>query len=107
MVEGGPPAVLSQRHAIRIFEVSRAPDHGVRTSIVRDPFDTLRYTLQNMSSVAVVGTAYVGLTTAVCLAYLAPDGTGVAIKKPTPARSKVGTPTLHAPRPPALLDTPP
>src|SRR5438552_10360217 len=50
-------------------------------SIVRDPFDPLRYTLQIMSSVAVVGTGYVGLTTAVCLADLGHEVIGVDIDK--------------------------
>src|SRR5437870_12208130 len=64
-------------------------------SIVRDPFDTLRYTLQIMSSVAVVGTGYVGLTTAVCLADLGREVIGFDIDTAKVARLVAGVPPIY------------
>src|SRR5437763_13698785 len=50
-----------------------------------------------MSSVAVVGTGYVGLTTAVCLADLGHEVIGVDIDKAKVARLKGGYPTSYEP----------
>ena len=50
-----------------------------------------------MSSVAVVGTGYVGLTTAVCLADLGHEVIGVDIDKAKVARLKGGDPTIYEP----------
>jgi UDPglucose 6-dehydrogenase len=50
-----------------------------------------------MSSVAVIGTGYVGLTTAICLADLGHDVTGVDIDQAKVARLKRGEPTIYEP----------
>ena len=50
-----------------------------------------------MSAVAVVGTGYVGLTTAVCLAELGHRVTGVDIDKAKMARLRSGEPTIYEP----------
>jgi len=50
-----------------------------------------------MSSVAVIGTGYVGLTTAVCLADLGHEVTGVDIDKAKVATLKRGKPTIYEP----------
>ncbi len=48
-----------------------------------------------MSSIAVIGTGYVGLTTAACLADLGHDVTGVDIDSEKIARLKIGKPTIY------------
>ncbi|TMC40139.1 MAG: UDP-glucose/GDP-mannose dehydrogenase family protein [Chloroflexi bacterium] len=50
-----------------------------------------------MSSVAVVGTGYVGLTTAVCLADIGHQVTGVDIDEAKVARMARGEPTIYEP----------
>jgi UDPglucose 6-dehydrogenase len=50
-----------------------------------------------MSSIAVVGTGYVGLTTAVCLAELGHKVIGVDIDLAKIARLRVGEPTIYEP----------
>ena len=50
-----------------------------------------------MSAVAVIGTGYVGLTTAVCLAELGHRVTGVDIDKAKMARLRSGEPTIYEP----------
>jgi UDPglucose 6-dehydrogenase len=50
-----------------------------------------------MSSIAVIGTGYVGLTTAVCLADLGHDVTGVDIDEKKLAILKKGKPTIYEP----------
>jgi UDPglucose 6-dehydrogenase len=50
-----------------------------------------------MSEVAVIGTGYVGLTTAVCLAELGHQVTGVDIDEAKIAQLRTGTPTIYEP----------
>ena len=50
-----------------------------------------------MSSVAVIGTGYVGLTTAVCLAEIGHQVTGVDIDEAKIALLRAGTPTIYEP----------
>src|SRR3989442_4185261 len=50
-----------------------------------------------MSAIAVIGTGYVGLTTAVCLAKLGHQVVGVDIDEAKVARLKSGQPTIYEP----------
>ncbi|HXN03795.1 MAG TPA: 3-hydroxyacyl-CoA dehydrogenase NAD-binding domain-containing protein [Candidatus Acidoferrum sp.] len=50
-----------------------------------------------MSTVAVIGMGYVGLTTAACLADIGHDVTGVDTDSEKIARLEGGTPTIFAP----------
>src|SRR5438132_8133712 len=50
-----------------------------------------------MTSVAVIGSGYVGLPTAVCLAELGPPGIGVDIDEAKIAKLRGGTPTIYEP----------
>lgn len=50
-----------------------------------------------MSSVAVIGTGYVGLTTAICLADIGHEVTGVDIDEAKVARLASGEPTIYEP----------
>ena len=59
--------------------------------------NSLRYTLQEMSSVTVIGAGYVGLTTAVCLADLGHRVTGVDIDEAKVTRLRTGEPTIYEP----------
>src|SRR5256884_5703132 len=56
-----------------------------------------------MSSVAVIGAGYVGLTTDVVLADLGPRFTGVDIKKTKVIRLRAGEPTIYEPGLEALM----
>ncbi|HEY9286581.1 MAG TPA: UDP-glucose/GDP-mannose dehydrogenase family protein, partial [Candidatus Dormibacteraeota bacterium] len=56
-----------------------------------------------MSSIAVVGTGYVGLTTAVCLADLGHQVIGVDIDEDKVTRLKAGEPTIYEPGVDGLL----
>src|SRR5690348_9604463 len=51
----------------------------------------------NMSTIAVIGTGYVGLTTAVCLAELGHQVIGVDIDEAKVARLRSGEPTIYEP----------
>ena len=57
----------------------------------------LGYTLAGMSSIAVIGTGYVGLTTAVCLAELGHQVIGVDIDQAKVRRLRRGEPTIYEP----------
>jgi UDPglucose 6-dehydrogenase len=59
--------------------------------------NSLRYTLEDMSAIAVIGTGYVGLTTAVCLAKLGHTVVGVDIDEAKVARLRSGEPTIYEP----------
>jgi len=58
---------------------------------------SLGYTLAGMSSIAVIGTGYVGLTTAVCLAELGHQVIGVDIDQAKVQRLRRGEPTIYEP----------
>src|SRR5437763_1238826 len=59
-----------------------------------NPFVTLTKT---MSAIAVIGTGYVGLTTAVCLAELGHQVVGVDIDEAKVARLRSGEATIYEP----------
>ena len=50
-----------------------------------------------MSAIAVVGTGYVGLTSAACFAELGHDVTGIDIDEAKVATLKEGRPTIYEP----------
>src|SRR5919108_4742434 len=72
--------------------------HPSRSELINaSPPRPLGYTHSEMSAIAVVGTGYVGLTSAACFAELGHQVTGLDIDEAKVAALKQGQPTIYEP----------